>query len=60
MERQLEYEQDPETTKKRGDLLANLISAAAEEQSDKTLQESGSGSGSKKRNLSLNQSELRG
>lgn len=55
-ERKQEFEQDPEAASKRGDLLANLIAAAAEdgEGGDQTVD------GGKKKGLSLSQSDLRG
>ena len=62
-ERQEEFEQDPESVSKRGDLLANLIAAAAADNSEgagspndsKSVDSTG-----KRKGLSLNASELRG
>lgn len=60
-ERQEEFEQDPESVSKRGDLLANLISAAAADNSEESDNRNNSGSGSgKRKSLSLNANELRG
>jgi hypothetical protein len=57
-ERKEEYERDPESVSKRSDLLANLITAAANDQGSEV---NGLGNGElKKRSLSLNASELRG
>jgi hypothetical protein len=56
-ERREEYEQNPESTSKRGDLLANLIAAAAE---DRDEEDTHTRDGTKKRGLSLSQSELHG
>jgi len=58
-ERKEEYEQDPESVSKRGDLLANLIAAAAED--DTGEGDSGrDANGAKRKGLSLNANELRG
>jgi hypothetical protein len=58
-ERQAEYEQDPETASNRADLLVNLISAAAAE-GNSQIGWSEAENGTRKRNLALSQSELRG
>jgi hypothetical protein len=56
-ERKEEYEQNPEPASERGDLLANLIAAAAE---DRAKEDTHTMDGTKKRGLSLSQSELHG
>jgi hypothetical protein len=56
-ERREEYEQDPESASNRGDLLANLVAAAVKDQDEESAN---TGADTKKKNLSLDQSEIRG
>lgn len=56
-ERKAEFEDDPERNAERGDLLTNLIAAAAEDsdvEGGKRIKANG------KKDLSLSESELRG
>ena len=53
-ERKLEIENDTEATSTRGDLLTNLIAAAAEDEESVSINVPG------KKTLSLSESELRG
>ena len=57
-ERKEEVEQDPDIASKRGDLLTNLIIAAAEDQDQND--DTPATSEVKRHGLSLNASELRG
>lgn len=68
VERKEEFEIDPEGASKRGDLLTNLIAAAAsEDQADEkgaeeaaSLPDTSASGKKKKKGLSLDQDELRG
>jgi hypothetical protein len=55
-ERKVEFETDRESTGKRGDLLTNLIAAAADDEEEAVPQNEAGG----KRHLALSESDLRG